>query len=80
MPLRLVTTILNEVHKEACGVPSGARTLANNIISSGYYWPSLRKDATEYVKICEKCQRFADIPRLPSAPQTPVAATWPFDM
>lgn len=46
----------------------GARTLANKIILSGYYWPSFRKDATKYVKRCGKCQRFTNVPRLPSIP------------
>ena len=32
-------------------------TIAQKILRAGYFWPSLFKDAKEYVKICDSCQR-----------------------
>lgn len=58
----------------------GARTLADRTINQGYYWPTLRKDAQEFVRKCRSCQVYGDVPRLPSIGQTPVVTSWPFDM
>uniref|UniRef100_A0A2N9GLN6 RNase H type-1 domain-containing protein n=1 Tax=Fagus sylvatica TaxID=28930 RepID=A0A2N9GLN6_FAGSY len=42
------------------------------------YWPSLLHDATQYVKTCDKCQRFANVPRVPPEEITPITSPWPF--
>lgn len=39
-----------EVHEGGRGGHPGVRTLADKIITHGYFWPSPRKDADEYVK------------------------------
>ncbi|XP_022870705.1 uncharacterized protein LOC111389949 [Olea europaea var. sylvestris] len=48
---------LEEVHEGVCGNHQGARALAFKLIRYGYYWPTMKKDAQEYVKKCDKCQR-----------------------
>ena len=35
------------------------RTLATKALRTGYYWPTLRANAIEMVRKCDKCQRFA---------------------
>uniref|UniRef100_A0A2N9H5S1 Integrase catalytic domain-containing protein n=1 Tax=Fagus sylvatica TaxID=28930 RepID=A0A2N9H5S1_FAGSY len=40
--------------------------------------PSLLHDATQYVKTCDKCQRFANVPRVPPEEITPITSPWPF--
>uniref|UniRef100_A0A2N9IAR9 Uncharacterized protein n=1 Tax=Fagus sylvatica TaxID=28930 RepID=A0A2N9IAR9_FAGSY len=55
--------VIREVHEGICGNHSGARALAHKLTRAGYYWPSLLHDATQYVKTCDKCQRFANIPK-----------------
>uniref|UniRef100_A0A2N9H4H0 Uncharacterized protein n=1 Tax=Fagus sylvatica TaxID=28930 RepID=A0A2N9H4H0_FAGSY len=67
-----------EVHEGICGNHSGARSLAHKLTRAGYYWPSLLHDATQYVKTCDKCQRFANIPRVPPEETTPITSPWPF--
>ena len=67
-----VIKILSELHGGICGGHPGARSLSDKALITGYYWPSLRRDAEEYVKKCDKCQRYSNIPRLPSTEQTPV--------
>ena len=47
--------ILEEVQEEICGDHIGPRSLVSKIIKTGYYWPTMQKDAKEYVEKCYKC-------------------------
>ena len=38
----------------------------------------MEEDAKAYVKACDKCQRYSNIPRQPSEYLTPIVALWPF--
>ncbi|XP_030955724.1 uncharacterized protein LOC115977839 [Quercus lobata] len=70
--------MLREVHEGACGNHSGARSLVHKVIRSGFYWPTIQADAKAYVKVCDQCQRFSNIPRQPAEYLTPMMAPWPF--
>ena len=50
--------VLAELHERVCGNHSGGRSLAHRAHSQGYYWPTMKQDATAYVKKCDKCQRY----------------------
>ena len=63
--------VLREVHEEACGNHSGARSLIHKVVRVGYYWPTIQVDAKAYVKVCDQCQRFSNIPRQSSEYLTP---------
>ena len=70
--------VLREIHEGACGNHSGARSLIHKVVRAGYYWPTVQADAKAYVKVCDQCQRFSNIPRQPSEYLTPMMALWPF--
>uniref|UniRef100_A0A2N9EWZ5 Integrase catalytic domain-containing protein n=1 Tax=Fagus sylvatica TaxID=28930 RepID=A0A2N9EWZ5_FAGSY len=70
--------VIREVHEGVCGNHSGVRALAHKLIRVGYYWLSLLHDATQYVKTCDKCQRFTNVPRVPPEEITPITSPWPF--
>ena len=70
--------VLREVHERACGNHSGARSLIHKVVCAGYYWPTIQADAKAYVKVCDQCQRFSNIPKQPSEYLTPMMAPWPF--
>ena len=70
--------VLREVHEEACGNHSGVRSLVHKVVHAGYYWPTIQADAKAYVKVCDQCQRFSNIPRQPSEYLTLMMAPWPF--
>ena len=70
--------VLREVHEEACGNHSGARSLIHKVVRAGYYWPTIQADAKAYVKACDQCRRFSNIPRQSSEYLTPMIAPWPF--
>nr|CAN79600.1 hypothetical protein VITISV_015420 [Vitis vinifera] len=70
--------VLAELHEGVCGNHSGGRSLAHRAHSQGYYWPTMKKDAAAYVKKCDKCQRYAPIPHMPSATLKSISGPWPF--
>ena len=55
--------VLREVHEGACGNHLGTRSLIHKVVRAGYYWPIIQADAKAYVKVCDQCQRFSNIPR-----------------
>ena len=55
--------VLREVHERVCGNHLGARSLVYKVIRVGYYWPTIQVDAKAYVKVCDQCQRFNNVPR-----------------
>ena len=70
--------VMREVHEGVCGNHSGSRSLVHKLIRARYYWPTMQKDATAYVKACDKCQKFANLIRQPSEELTPMTTPWPF--
>ena len=70
--------VLAELHEGVCDNHSGGRSLAHRAHSQGYYWPTMKKDATTYVKKCDKFQRHALIPHVPSETLKPISSPWPF--
>ncbi|RVW90981.1 Pro-Pol polyprotein [Vitis vinifera] len=71
-------TLIGGTCTSVCGNHSGGRTLAHRAHSQGYYWPTMKKDAATYVKKCDKCQRHAPIPHVPSETLKPISGPWPF--
>ncbi|KAL2254676.1 UNVERIFIED_CONTAM: Retrovirus-related Pol polyprotein from transposon [Sesamum indicum] len=71
--------VLREIHEGNCGNHSGARSLAQKVTRQGYFWPTLMKDCKEFVRRCEKCQKFASQIHTHAVPMIPVPITCPFD-
>nr|GFB30571.1 reverse transcriptase domain-containing protein [Tanacetum cinerariifolium] len=55
--------ILNACHSGPTGGHYGANYTAKKVFDSGFYWPSIYKDAFELVKRCDSCQRQAYHPQ-----------------
>nr|GFB56403.1 reverse transcriptase domain-containing protein [Tanacetum cinerariifolium] len=49
--------ILNACHSGPSGGHYGANYTAKKVFDSGFYWPTIYKDAFELVKRCDSCQR-----------------------
>ncbi|KAK3022062.1 hypothetical protein RJ639_047330 [Escallonia herrerae] len=62
----------------ALGQHLGGSTLAQKILRQGYYWPTIQKDAIEFIQRCNKCQKFSPVTHTPVAPLTPVVSPIPF--
>ena len=50
--------ILRDMHEGVCGGHYMAKTIAPNVLRSGFWWPTLFKDTHEFVKKCDACQKF----------------------
>ena len=48
--------VLAELHEGICGNHLGGRTLAHRAQTQGYYWPTMKADAANYVRKCDPCQ------------------------
>nr|XP_033509804.1 uncharacterized protein LOC117274578 [Nicotiana tomentosiformis] len=51
--------ILEEVHEVHCAAHSGNRSLVRCLIRAGYYWPTMKKEVTDFMKTYEQCQKYA---------------------
>ena len=71
---------LKEVHEGICGQHLGARALAHKVTRLGFYWPEMIKDAKDYVKKCDRCQRFVPVVRQPPEMLTSINTPIPFAM
>ena len=60
--------VFREVYEEACGNHSGARALVHKVVHAGYYWSTIQADVKAYVKVCDQCQRFSNIPTIIRVP------------
>ena len=64
--------ILEEIHKGICRDHVGPRSLVSKIIRTGYFWPTMQKDAKEFIKRCDKCQSFGNVQCNPVERLTPI--------
>ena len=70
--------LLEELHEGICRSHIGGRSLSHQAITQGYWWPGMQKEALEYVKKCDQCQRFAlNIHQLGGV-LNPLSSPWPF--
>ena len=48
--------ILRKCHSEAYGGHHARDRTAHKVLQSGFYWPTLFKDARKFVSSCDECQ------------------------
>ena len=70
--------ILEEIYERVCGDHVGLKFLVNKVIRIGYFWPTLQKDAKEFIKRCDKCQSFGNVQRISLEKLATIASPWPF--
>ena len=61
------------------GHHTGDRT-AHKVLQSGFYWPTLFKDARKFVFSCDECQRIGNISRHQEIPMNYSLVIEPFDV
>eukprot|EP00253_Pinus_taeda_P016778 PITA_16778 len=71
--------VLQELHDGPAGGHFGADTTAHKIIHARYYWPTLFRDAHEYVRKCLNCQTSSGRQRKLAFPLQPVNIEQPFE-
>ena len=70
--------LLEELHEGICGNHIGGRSLSHRAITQGYWWLEMQKEALEYVKKCDQCQRFALNIHQPRGVLNRLSSSWPF--
>ncbi|KAL0401487.1 UNVERIFIED_CONTAM: Retrovirus-related Pol polyprotein from transposon.6 [Sesamum latifolium] len=73
-------SVLNFCHNFACGGHFGPKRTARKILDCGLYWNTLFKDAYEFCKKCNKCQRTGTLSHRNEMPQTPILIVEIFDV
>ena len=75
-----MNSILNHCHTLPCGGHFGDQRTATKVLQSGFYWPSLFKDAHHFISTCDKCQRMGGISRKDEPPMHPILEVEFFDL
>ncbi|XP_074298534.1 uncharacterized protein LOC141629429 [Silene latifolia] len=75
-----IMSILRFSHEYACGGHFGAKKTARKVLESGFFWPTLFRDAHAMVKTCDRCQRVGNISKRGEMPQTPMIYCEIFDV
>ena len=70
--------MLAELHEGICGNYPCGRTLAHRAHTQGYYWPTMKSDAADYVRKCDRCQRQAPILKSMAQDLMSISSPWPF--
>nr|GEZ25865.1 reverse transcriptase domain-containing protein [Tanacetum cinerariifolium] len=72
--------ILKACHSGPTGGHYGANYTAKKVFDSGFYWPTIYKDAFELVKHCDSCQRQEKISQRDEMPQNSIQVSEIFDV
>ncbi|GJV97401.1 reverse transcriptase domain-containing protein [Tanacetum coccineum] len=72
--------ILSACHNGPTGGHHGANLTAKKIFDSGFFWPTIYKDAHEFVKNCDSCQRQGKTSQRDEMPQNSIQVCEIFDM
>nr|GEW36469.1 reverse transcriptase domain-containing protein [Tanacetum cinerariifolium] len=72
--------ILEACHNGPTGGHHGANLTAKKIFDVGFFWPTIYKDAYEFVKNCDSCQRQGKISQRDEMPQNSIQTFEIFDV
>ncbi|GKD44573.1 reverse transcriptase domain-containing protein [Tanacetum coccineum] len=70
--------ILREIHEGSCSMHAGTRSIIAKALRTGYYWPTMHKDARALIKACQECQVHKPVKRNPQERLNPITSPWPF--
>ncbi|CAL2247649.1 unnamed protein product [Prunus armeniaca] len=69
---------MQEIHVGECGEHQGMKRLHRQLLSFGYYWPTMKRDAHDFVKKCHTCQIHANLSHKPPTLLQDMRTPWPF--
>ena len=71
--------ILRQCHDSPYGGHHAGERTTHKVLQVGFYWPTLFKDAKNYILSCDKCQRVGNISRRNEMPMNYSLVIEPFD-
>ena len=80
VPKDEMVNIMNHCHTLPCGGHFGDQRIAAKVLQSGFYWPSLFKDAHQFVSTCNKCQRMGSFSIKDEPPMNTIMEVELFDL
>ncbi|CAE5962860.1 unnamed protein product [Arabidopsis arenosa] len=75
-----VEGILLHCHGSAYGGHFATFKTVSKILQAGFWWPTMFKDAQEFISRCDPCQRKGNISRRNEMPQNPILEVEIFDV
>ncbi|KAJ9560618.1 hypothetical protein OSB04_005778 [Centaurea solstitialis] len=72
--------LLKDCHDSPYGGHFGGQRTAAKVLQSGFFWPTLFKDAFEFVKSCDACQRTGNLPQRNEMPLNNILEVELFDV
>ncbi|GJV99958.1 reverse transcriptase domain-containing protein [Tanacetum coccineum] len=72
--------ILEACHSGPTGGHYGANFTAKKVFDAGFFWPTIYKDAFEFVKTCDACQKQGKISQRDEMPQNAIQVCEIFDV
>ena len=75
-----MVSILNHCHTLPCGGHFGGQRTAAKVLQSGFYCPSLFKDAHQFISTCDKSQIMGSISRKDEPPMSTILEVELFDL
>jgi transposase InsO family protein len=79
IPEQEVQSVLEHCHSREAGGHFGANKTASKVLQCGLYWPTLFKDAHEFVRSCDACQRSGNMSKRHEMPATNIIEVELFD-
>ncbi|CAL8993366.1 unnamed protein product [Prunus brigantina] len=73
-------SILTFGHALACGGHFGAKKTALKVLQSGFFWPTLFKDAFDFCSKCDRCRKMGNIDRRNEMPLNNILVVELFDV
>jgi hypothetical protein len=69
--------VIRETHAGKCGEHQGKKRLYQCLLTLGYYWPTIKKDAAYFMKTCHTCQVQANLIHTHPTSLQNMATPWP---
>ena len=76
--LEAVEGLLAKLHEWVCNSHTGGGSLAHRAMTQGFWWLNMQRDATEYVKKYDQCQKHALNIHQPRGTLNSISSPWPF--
>ena len=70
--------VMGETHAGECGEYQGKKRLYQCLLTLGCYWPTMKKDAVDFVKTCHTCQVQTNLIHTHPTSLQNMATSWPF--
>ncbi|KAJ9535149.1 hypothetical protein OSB04_un001772 [Centaurea solstitialis] len=80
VPIEETDSILAHCHTLPCGGHAGSGKTVAKVLQSGFYWPTLFRDADIFVRKCDRCQRTGNISRRHEMPLNYILEVELFDL